>query len=237
MTNSERKTVARRLLNDVPLFSGLDEQDLGAILDISQFRHMRAGEALFEAGESCSAIYVLESGLMKLFVRGPKSQQKVIEFVEPGDSFAEAALFSGEGYPVSAEVMTDATILSIDAFGLSRLLRARPGISWNMLSILSRRSHQLVSQLRSATLHTAEQRVAQYLLEHYDDEIPEAPVGHLPNRRSELACALGITPETLCRVLGKLRKNGWVETVNSKIYIRSPQQLAEVLVPVPVQAA
>ena len=99
MTNNERKTVARRLLKDVALFSGLDESDLGAILDISQFRHMRAGEALFEAGESCSAVYILESGLMKLFVRGPKSQQKVIEFVEPGDSFAEAALFSGEGYP------------------------------------------------------------------------------------------------------------------------------------------
>lgn len=226
MTNNQQRNKARLLLQQVALFSGLEEPDLDAVLDITHFRYLTAEDALFEMGQSCSAIYVADTGLIKLYLSGTGKQEKVVEFIEPGDSFAEAALFSGEGYPVSARAMQDSVVLAVDAFALTRLIRSRPHMSWNMLGVLSRRSHQLVRQLRTTSLHNAEQRVAAYLLEHYDSEQPEQPVGHLPHRRSEFACALGITPETLCRVLGKMRKNSWITTESSKIFVQDPEQLA-----------
>ncbi|MCB1738009.1 MAG: Crp/Fnr family transcriptional regulator [Gammaproteobacteria bacterium] len=229
MTKNDRGSVARQMLRSAHLFAALNDDDIEAIGEISQLRGVRMGDVLFRAGDPCSAIYIAESGLIKLYVNGPRDQEKVIEFIEPGDSFAEAALFSGQGYPVSAMASADSSVLAIDGFALARYMHSHPHVSWNMLSVLSRRCHQLVGQLRSASCHSAEQRVIHYLMENYDDEAPDEAVSHLPNRRSELACALGITPETLCRVLGKLRKNGWIETDHNLIYVRAPQPLAELL--------
>lgn len=229
MTKYDRSTIVRDMLRSARLFSGLRDEDLDAIGEMSQLRGLRMGEVLFRAGEPCSAIFIAESGLIKLFVHGPKGQEKVVEFIEPGDSFAEAALFSGQGYPVDAMASSDASVLAIDGFALSRYMHQHSHVGWNMLAVLSRRCHQLVGQLRSATCHSAEQRVVHYLLDNFDDEQPDAAVSHLPNRRSELACALGITPETLCRVLGKLRKSGFIDTDHNLIYVRSPDSLADLL--------
>lgn len=229
MTKNDRGSIARQMLRSARLFSGLADEDIDAISEMTHLQGLRMGEVLFRGGEPCSAIYIAESGLIKLFVLGPKGQEKVIEFIEPGDTFAEAALFSGQGYPVSAMASSDSSVLAIDGFALSRYMHQHPHVGWNMLGVLSRRCHQLVGQLRSATCHSAEQRVVHYLLDNYDEEQPDAVVSHLPNRRSELACALGITPETLCRVLGKLRKGGMIETDHNLIYVRNVEPLAELL--------
>lgn len=229
MTKNDRGSIARQMLKSARLFSGLGDEDIEAIAEMSHLKGLRMGDVLFRGGEPCRAIYIAESGLIKLFVIGPKGQEKVIEFIEPGDSFAEAALFSGQGYPVSAMASSDSSVLAVDGFALSRYMHQHSHVGWSMLAVLSRRCHQLVGQLRSATCHSAEQRVVHYLMDNYDDEQPDAAVSHLPNRRSELACALGITPETLCRVLGKLRKGGMIETDHNLIYVRNPEPLAELL--------
>ena len=138
-------------------------------------------------------------------------------------------MFSGQGYPVSAVAIEDTRLIAVDAYSLMRYLRQRPDLNWAMLAMLSRRLHQLVGQVKSMSLHSAEQKVAQYLLDYYDADSPDRPVANLPPRRTDLAAVLGITAETLCRIIANFRKRGWIVTQDSAIVITEPQAMMALL--------
>ncbi len=217
------------ILRKTPLFSGYSETDLGEVARFARLAYAETGAVLFRESEPCSSIYCLVEGLVKLCLVGPKNQEKIVEFIGPGQTFAEAAMFSGQGYPGSAVAIEDSRLVSVDAYSLMRYLRQKPNLTWAMLAMMSRRLHQLVGQLKSMSLHSAEQKLAQYLLEYYDADFPGRPVANLPPRRTDLAAILGITAETLCRVIANFRKRGWITTKDSAIVITDPQAMLALL--------
>lgn len=219
------------LLRESALFAGYSEEQIGQVLKFSKRVSAERDAMLFRANEPCSAFYFVVSGMVKLYCRNDRNQEKIIEIVEPGQTFAEAALFSGQGYPVNARAMEDSELIAIEGFAFTRFLHQHPQLIWNMLSNLSRRLHQLVKQVETLSLHNAEQRVAAYLLEFSDVEAPQCLVRHLPPRRAELAGILGITVETLCRVLTSLRKRDLIQTEDSRIEVLDLSGLQRLLRP------
>jgi CRP-like cAMP-binding protein len=211
------------------LFSAFPEADLEAVGRFSRVVCLAPDEVLFREGESCSAVYCLISGLVKLYLVAPDRHEKALEFVEPGQTFAEAAMFSGQGYPVDAVALDDSRLIAVDAYSLMRYLRQHPDLAWQMLAVMSRRLHYLVGQIRSVSLHNAEQRVASYLLENFDHSEPERPVARIPSKRSELASMLGLTTETLCRVVANFRRKGWIGTAEHDIVVAEPDALKDIL--------
>jgi CRP-like cAMP-binding protein len=211
------------------LFSGLPEEDLRAVVLMAHWREAEEGELLFRAGQPCDAIFLVKAGLIKLYVIGPQNKQKVIEFIPPGDSFAEAAMFSGQGYPVNAVAMTRSRLVAVDAFALSRFLHEHAAVSWKMMAQMSRRLHELVGQIRSVSLYNAEQRLAHFLVQNHDPAEPGAAISGMPARYAELARALSMTPETLCRTLGKFKQAGWVRSDGTTLFVVDPSALADVM--------
>jgi len=216
-------------LRAATLFSCFHDVQLADIARFSRLIALPAEKILFCENEPCSAVYCLVSGIVKLYVVGPDRHEKALEFVEPGQTFAEAAMFSGQGYPVTAMALDDSRVIAIDAYSLSRYLRHHPDLTWQMLAVMSRRLHQLVGQIRSVSLHNAEQRVASYLLDNYDATEPRRAVGRIPARRSELASMLGLTTETLCRVVANFRRRGWIGTSDHDIVVDEPDALHAIL--------
>ena len=216
-------------LKTAHLFSGYTERDLAEISRFAKPVHIEAHDVLFRESEPCSAIYCLAEGLIKLCLYGPKRQEKIVEIIGTGQTFAEAAMFSGQGYPVSAVAIEDSRLVAVDAYSFMRYLRQRPDLNWTMLAMLSRRLHQLVGQVKSMSLHSAEQKVAKYLMEYYDVDSPDRPVGNLPPRRADLAAVLGITAETLCRIIANFRKRGGISTADNAIVIVEPAAMLGLL--------
>ncbi len=213
------------VLKATHILAGYSDRDLTEISRFCKLSHLEANDTLFRESEPCSAVYCLAEGLVKLCLYGPKRQEKIVEILGSGQTFAEAAMFSGQGYPVSAVAIEDSRLIAIDAFSFMRYLRQRPELTWTMLAMLSRRLHQLVGQVKSMSLHSAEQKVAKYLMDYYDEDSPGLPVSNLPPRRSDLAAVLGITAETLCRVIGNFRQRGWITTADSAIVITAPADM------------
>ncbi len=204
------------------LFSGYAARDMAEISRFAKLVYLESHAVLFRESEPCSAIYCLVEGLVKLCLYGPKRQEKMVEIIGPEQTFGEAAMFSGQGYPVSAVAIEDSRLIAVDAFSFMRYLRQRPELNWTMMAMLSRRMHQLVGQVKSMSLHNAEQKVAKYLMDYYDDDFPTRPVSNLPPRRADLAAVLGITAETLCRVIANFRQRGWITTLDNAIVVSSP---------------
>jgi CRP-like cAMP-binding protein len=211
------------------LFSGIPEEDLQEVVVMAHWREVEEGELLFRAGQACESIFLVKAGLIKLYVIGPQDKQKVIEFIQPGDSFAEAAMFSGQGYPVNAVAMTHSRLVAVDAFGLSRFLHEHAAVGWKMMAQMSRRLHELIGQIRAVSLYNAEQRLAHFLIQNHDTDNPSAAISGMPARYAELARALNMTPETLCRTLGRFKQAGWVRSDGTTVFVVDPAALADVM--------
>jgi CRP-like cAMP-binding protein len=208
-----------RRLRDATLFSEYSQAELQEVAGLCRQRFLSRGEVLFVQGDACSAFFLLCSGYIKLYAGRDRRHSKIVEVIEPGETFAEAALFSGQGYPVTAEAIDDSELVAVEGFAFFRFVQQHPHLSWKMLATLSRRAHQLVKQLEALTLLNAEQRVCAYLLEHSDSTAPECMVRHIPPRRADLAGILGLSAETLCRVLSKLKRQGLIEARDSRIVV------------------
>ena len=73
---------------------------------VAQARRLGADETLFLQGDAADAFYLLAEGRLKVFKLLRDGRTATVRHVEPGQTFAEAALFQ-ETYPSSTETLTD----------------------------------------------------------------------------------------------------------------------------------
>lgn len=216
-----------RALREVPLFAQCADNEFTAIAGFCDYLNVPAETTLFRQGEAADALFFVSDGLVELVRHADGGKPKVVEFIGPGETFAEAVVFSGLPYPVTASTLLDTRGLRIDAVRFRDFLGRHPEVSWRIMSALSLRLHQLVGEISALSVLNAEQRVADFLLKNLDPAAPEAPVNKVPQRRRELASHLNLTPETLCRVLATFRSRGWIELPSSSnVIVRAPDELA-----------
>ena len=90
--------VANSLLRS-RIFAGLPSAGIAEIGAFSTVRNLEKGEYLFHEGEPCEGFFVVQRGVISVQRVSAAGKVQVIHVFHPGDSFAEAALVSGEGYP------------------------------------------------------------------------------------------------------------------------------------------
>jgi NTE family protein len=111
----------RDRLRSVPLFAGLDDDQLDRLATCTSEFDAPAGQALIERGRAGSGLFVLEQG--EAIVEAPEGTREL----RPGDVFGERSLF-GEGGERTARVRasTDVRCLAIARTELERVLAEIP---------------------------------------------------------------------------------------------------------------
>ena len=219
-----------RYLATLPLFSNMRDEELQRLATGCQLRRVERGKVIFRTGDPCHEFHVTVLGQVKLFVISPTGTEKVVELVGPGDSFAEAVMFMGVPYVVSAQTLTDSLILSIEKDVVLREIGASPEFALRMLAGLSRRLHGLIKDVEAYALHSGVQRVIGYLLG--DDNLDEtenasqAITVSLPVSKAAIASRLSLTPEYFSRVLNELETAGLIHVDKRDIHISDTARLA-----------
>ena len=219
-----------RYLATLPLFSNMRDEELQRLATGCQLRRVERGKVIFRTGDPCHEFHVNVLGQVKLFVISPTGTEKVVELVGPGDSFAEAVMFLGVPYVLSAQTLTDSLILSIEKDVVLREIGASPEFALRMLAGLSRRLHGLIKDVEAYALHSGVQRVIGYLLG--DDNLDEtenasqAITVSLPVSKAAIASRLSLTPEYFSRVLNELETAGLIHVDKRDIHISDTARLA-----------
>ncbi len=218
-----------RYLSVLPLFSDLNAAELERLAAGCTLRRLARGEMVFRCGEACEAFHVTVTGQVKLFVLSPAGQEKIIEIIAPGQSFAEALMFTDRAYILSAQALTDALVLSIGKQAVVGEIERDPRLALRMLAGISRRLHGLVYDVEAYALHTGLQRVIGYLLRDQPGE--DAASGDvitvsLPVSKATIASRLSLTPEYFSRVLHELEGAGLIEVDKRDIHILDARRLA-----------
>lgn len=209
----------------VALFSGLPRQSVARLLDHALVRTYDKDGLLFSLGDPADRFFVVVKGAVKLFMISADGHETIIEIIGAGNSFAEAALFGSRRFPVNAEAMAGARLITIDAATFLRQLEENRQLSLDILAAMGRWQLRLMAELRQLKANSPAQRLGWYLLQMADSPVGTARI-KLPYRKSIIARRIGITPESLSRALGRLAELG-VETAGDEVLIRDVQRLSE----------
>lgn len=186
----------RQILKHGPLFAGLSDSDLDALIEISRVREHPRGELLFSEGEEAAGFFVVLDGKVKVYKLSSDGKERILHIIHPGGTFAEAAIFGDGLYPAYAEPLQVSKLLFFPKDGFLGLLMSNGKISINMIAGLSRFLRQFANQIEDLTFKDVPSRLARYLL-----ELSRGGKRHveLPISKSQLASNLG-TSVKLCPV-------------------------------------
>lgn len=218
-----------RFLAVLPLFSDLSPAELSRVAQGCQVRRLARGETIFRYGEPCEEFHVVVMGQVKLFAISPAGQEKVIELVAPGHSFAEALMFTGKPYILNAQALVNSLLLTVSKHVMLVEIERDPRFSLKMLAGISRRLHGLVHDIESGALHSGMQRVIGYLLR--ERQVEDCSTGEvytvsLPVSKATIASRLSLTPEYFSKVLHELEAEKLIEIDKRDIRIIDVQRLA-----------
>lgn len=218
-----------RYLSVLPLFTDLCRPELERLALGCQLQRLSRGDTVFRVGEPCEEFHVTVTGQIKLFAISPAGQEKVIELVGPGNSFAEALMFTGKPYIINAQALSDTLLLTVKKEAVVGEIERDPRFAMRMLAGISRRLHGLVHDVEAYALHSGVQRVIGYLLR---DQVAEDCVSgevitvSLPVSKATIASRLSLTPEYFSRVLHELEAAGLVRIDKRDVHILDVQRLA-----------
>jgi CRP-like cAMP-binding protein len=111
----ERDSDIKTALRKVKLFDGLPETTITKFADSLTRVCYNKGDRIIEKGDIGNIFYILEHGKVKVHDIGMGDSQQVDSILEPGDSFGERALITGEPRAASVTAISEnVTLLVMD---------------------------------------------------------------------------------------------------------------------------
>lgn len=157
-----------QLLRRCYLFGGMDLAAYREVVEHAGLVQLAAGQNLFQQGQALTAIYWVIEGMIRLYRVSLQGEEKVIDLVGPGRSFAEAALFMGGHYPVCAAAQSASRLVAIDAAHFRGWLAQDTQHCFRSTVAMSARMQKLLNDIDQLTLLKGTDRLLQCLLDHSD---------------------------------------------------------------------
>jgi len=213
-------------VSSIPFFEELPDEQIEDLCMIVADQVFHRGQIVFSEGDDGTGFYVVISGRVKIFKLSPEGKEQILHIFGPGDPFGEAAVFSGQHFPANAEAMESSRIFFFPRGSFSDLIKDNPSLALNMLAILSKRLRRFANLIDDLSLKEVPGRLAAHLL-YLSGQSEGSEQLELNITKTQLASLLGTIPETLSRILGKMSKQGLIESDGRQIKILEREALEE----------
>jgi len=188
---------------------------------------LNAGVSIFLQGDPASHVSSLVNGAVRLVRVLPDGRRFAVGFRFAGDVIGFTA---SADYPFSAETLTETTVCRIDRRRLAELFRQHPPLEARMLDLCARELATTQDHLLVLARFSAEERVASFLTSLARTQRERGRSGILlevPATRADLGDLLGLTLETVSRVLSAFRRRGMIALLPAgRVKLLRPDSLA-----------
>jgi CRP/FNR family transcriptional regulator, cyclic AMP receptor protein len=216
------------LLKENAFFSGLSDDDLKKIEDISIERKYRKNMIIFMEGDPGEAFYYIKSGKVKIFRTYDDGREHIVHIMSEGDVFGEATLFSDISYPASASIYEDSIIGVIKNKDLEKLIKETPDLSLKLIKLFAHKLIQAQQKIKELTFNDVFSRTASQILKLAEDHGKKNEKGTLIDiqvPRQELADMVGTTRETVSRAISRFKKEKSIAEQDDRIIILNEEKL------------
>ncbi len=212
----------------VPLFTGLAEEDMRELMAVARKRTFRSGEVIFHRDDPGQVLYVIKEGKVKISLVSPDGQEIVLTVLGKGECFGEFAIL--DGLPRSADAIT---LEKVECYTLQRsdfhnAIAKNPKIAIQVLEVLTKRlrtNDQMVEDLIFLDVYG---RVAKKLLELAETHGEKIENGTRINVRltqQELASMVGASRESVNKVMGYFTDKNFISTDKHRITLHRINEL------------
>ena len=162
-------------LRSVPLFASLDDDAARELRDLLLEKVVPQNTRLFDQGDTGDAMYLIESGRVRISIRDDDKQELTLAELAQGDFFGEMSIIDGRKRSADARVLEDARLAILSRADFLRFVRTKPDVAIEMLSALTDRLRRTDELLRSRVSRNAneEERARATLADRAADLIAE----------------------------------------------------------------
>ncbi len=226
MAATSEATIA--LLQGVPAFSALAEEDLTRVAEVTVPRGFGPGEVVFHEGDESDTCYVVRSGHVRVVREHTDGRILTLATLGPGDIFGELAIFDAERRSATIESLDETEVVAILAGDMRRMLREHPDIAVKLLAALSRRLRETNERLTRQSFQTVQSRVATVLAELVGAARSEGAGEDdvlITATQSDLAQLAGSSRESASRFLAVLERAGIITQGRGRLTVHEPAAL------------
>ncbi len=213
--NSQMAEMSDELIQKMPLFRHLENDDRRRLKKIARVIQFSRGDEIFREGSPSEHSYFVIEGRVKVFKVTPAGNNVILELFTDGDPFGAVAAYRGIPYPASAVALEGTTCLLVRQKEFFKLLEDHPTLVRGLLLGLTHRLVELTGRIANLTGGRVEPRFARLFLKLGNDVGKPGPDGRvvpLALSRQELADMTGTTVETCIRIMSRWSKDGIVRT-------------------------
>jgi CRP/FNR family cyclic AMP-dependent transcriptional regulator len=135
-------------LRSVPLFASLDNDAARELRSLLTLREVADGASLFEAGDTGDAMYLIETGRIRIHLVDTSGHDVTLAELAGGDFFGEMALLDGKSRSASATVIESARLAILSRDDFLSFVRRNPDVALKMLSAITNRLRETDELLR-----------------------------------------------------------------------------------------
>ncbi len=208
-------------LRRVPLLEALGREHLEEIARLGRRGEFGAGQIIFQQGDRGEALFIIASGLVRVFTLGDDGSEATIALLSEGESLGELALIDGGLRSASAVALEATSTVTITRDDFRDWLERTPAASLALLETLSARVRRTNQDLTDLVLLDLSERLARRLLALAD----AANGDSIRMTQAELGVRLGVTREAVNKQLRALERAGAVTLGRGSITVRDVDAL------------
>lgn len=218
MSKSDGSSRVLEILRANPVFAGGDEGALAALAQKSTIIELPSGHILFRNGDPARAVYVLASGLIRVYQKAGDDREVTITNLLPPTTFGEMEVIAeatGQprvGYVEYTMALKPSTVVEIPAADFVAFLGSDATSALELLKdVCSRFCHNALREVD--VMLEVPVRLASLILSYAEvagQTSPEGVVIKLPLTHDDLAKGLGVAVKSIARTLKDWQTNGWV---------------------------
>ncbi len=220
----------------LPEYTRLQEEECRSLLRLLEEmgiatadRTYRPGDAIYREGEYGDALYVLVSGVMKLFRPYSGSKEATLRLLRSWDIFGHLA-FAGEARQRAyAEAVTECVVTKVPKIFVERAVRQEPRVAFKIMTLLELRLVQYEELVKCLLPRETEVRLANLLpllAQKFGDRQNGVVTIDLRLTHQDLAAMVASTRESVTKVLNEMRGRDLIEVEAGRITLKDWRALA-----------
>ena len=217
-------------ISELCLPFSLNDQELTTLDEIiDRKRPIHKGDKIFHDGQEMHALYAIRSGTFKTYTVNEEGEEQITGFHLAGDLLGFDAIANSE-HPSFAQALETAMVCEIPYDNLDTLSNTMPKLKKQVLRLMSNEIRTDQEMLTLLNRKNAEQRVATFLSAlsaRYHARGSSSKEFRLTMTRSDIGNYIGLTVETISRLLNRFHKNQIIHVDGKLIKILDAKKLDE----------
>jgi CRP-like cAMP-binding protein len=172
----------------------------------------RKGEFLLNQGQVYDSLYIVVSGLVRIYVMTESGRKYTLAIYKQGNYIGEHEIFDQRPYSCFVEAISDVVLLRLKREPFVSWLGLDRNISASFTRSLCHQIYMLSEKAGTDTLYSLRQRICQYL-------VAAARDGRVSVDREDLGELMGVATRSVNRILKSLREEGLVAVEGHDIVV------------------